>query len=76
MYCIGEVSPSAKSLVDKTYQALWQGIKQVKPGAKLGDIGAAIQKFARQHGYSVVREYCGHGIGREMHEGARCTPLW
>ena len=68
MYCIGEVSPGAKSLVDKTYQALWQGIKQVKPGAKLGDIGAAIQKFAQQHGFSVVREYCGHGIGREMHE--------
>lgn len=68
MYCIGDVSPLAKRLVDKTYEALWQGIKCVKPGAKLGDIGYAIQHYAEQHGYSVVREYCGHGIGQEMHE--------
>jgi methionyl aminopeptidase len=54
--------------VDVTYQALWQGIYQVKPGARLGDIAAAVQQYAEKHGYSVVREYCGHGIGREMHE--------
>jgi methionyl aminopeptidase len=68
MYCIGEVSPLAKRLVDTTYEALWLAIKQVKPGAKLGDIGAVIQHHAEQHGYSVVREFCGHGIGRQMHE--------
>jgi len=68
MYMLGEVSPLAKKLVDKTYEAMWQGIKSVKPGATLGDIGFAIQRYAEAHGYSVVREYCGHGIGREMHE--------
>lgn len=68
MYLIGEVTPFAKRLVDKTYEALWEGIKTVKPGATLGDVGFAIQQHAEKHGYSVVREYCGHGIGREMHE--------
>ncbi len=68
MYLIGEVNPFAKRLVDKTYEALWQGIQAVKPGATLGDIGYAIQHHAESNGYSVVREYCGHGIGREMHE--------
>ena len=68
MYLIGEVSPLAKRLVDKTYEAMWQGIRAVKPGATLGDIGYAIQHYAEKHGYSVVREYCGHGIGQEMHE--------
>lgn len=68
MYLIGEVTPFAKRLVDKTYETLWEGIKTVKPGATLGDVGFAIQQHAEKHGYSVVREYCGHGIGREMHE--------
>nr|WP_321270236.1 type I methionyl aminopeptidase [uncultured Tolumonas sp.] len=68
MYMVGEVSPLAKRLVDKTYEAMWQGIRAVKPGATLGDIGYAIQKFAAINNYSVVREYCGHGIGKEMHE--------
>ncbi len=68
MYMIGEVSPLARRLVDKTYEAMWEGIRVIKPGATLGDIGYAIQHFAEKHGYSVVREYCGHGIGREMHE--------
>lgn len=68
MYMIGEVSPLARRLVNKTYEAMWEGIRVVKPGATLGDIGYAIQHFAEKHGYSVVREYCGHGIGREMHE--------
>lgn len=68
MYLIGDVKPYAKRLVDKTYEALWQGIQAVKPGATLGDVGYAIQQHAEKHGYSVVREYCGHGIGREMHE--------
>ncbi len=68
MYLIGEVSPVAKRLVDKTYEAMWKGIQAVKPGATLGDVGYAIQQHAQQNGYSVVREYCGHGIGQEMHE--------
>lgn len=68
MYQIGKVPAVAKRLVDTTYEAMWQGIRQVKPGATLGDIGYAIQRYAEQHGYSVVREYCGHGIGRQMHE--------
>jgi len=68
MYLIGDVSPLARRLVNKTYEAMWKGIKAVKPGATLGDIGHAIQTYAESNGYSVVREYCGHGIGKEMHE--------
>ncbi|EQA1634784.1 type I methionyl aminopeptidase [Enterobacter hormaechei] len=68
MYLIGEVSPLARRLVKKTWEAMWLGIKTVKPGARLGDIGYAIQKHVEDNGYSVVREYCGHGIGAEMHE--------
>lgn len=68
MYAMPEASPLAKKLVKDTYAAMWEGIKQVKPGATLGDIGSAIQHHAESNGYSVVREYCGHGIGREMHE--------
>lgn len=67
-YLIGEVSKAAQRLVQVTYEALWKGIKAVRPGARLGDIGFAIENHARKNGYSVVREYCGHGIGREMHE--------
>lgn len=68
MYCVGKVAPLAQQLVDVTYEAMFKGIAAVKPNATLGDIGYAIQKHAEKHGYSVVREYCGHGIGREMHE--------
>jgi methionyl aminopeptidase len=67
-YCIGEVSPAARRLVQSTYEALWLGIRAVRPGARLGDVGHAIERHAKRQGYSVVREYCGHGIGREMHE--------
>lgn len=67
-YLVGEVDPAARRLVQTTYDALWRGIRAVRPGARLGDIGFAIERHARRHGYSVVREYCGHGIGREMHE--------
>lgn len=69
MYVMPEALLPARRLVETTYQAMWAGIRIVKPGAKLGDIGAAIQHVAEQAGYSVVREYCGHGIGKEMHEG-------
>ena len=68
MYVLSTASPEAKRLVKTTYEAMWQGIKSVKPKARLGDIGYAIQKHAESAGYSVVREYCGHGIGKEMHE--------
>jgi methionyl aminopeptidase len=62
------VGPQARRLVRTTYEAMWKGIQAVRPGAKLGDIGFAIERHAKKAGYSVVREYCGHGIGREMHE--------
>lgn len=68
MYLIGDVSPLARRLVEKTYEAMWKGIEAVKPGATLGDIGHAIQSHVESNGYSVVREYCGHGVGKEMHE--------
>jgi len=67
-YLVGQVAPLAERLVQVTYQAMWKGIKAVRPGARLGDVGHAIERHARRNGYSVVREYCGHGIGREMHE--------
>lgn len=67
-YLVGNVNPAAKRLVQTTYQAMWKGIRAVRPGARLGDIGHAIERHAKRNGYSVVREYCGHGIGREMHE--------
>jgi len=67
-YLVGEVSPDARRLVQATYDAMWKGIRAVRPGARLGDVGWAIERHARRNGYSVVREYCGHGIGREMHE--------
>jgi methionyl aminopeptidase len=67
-YLVGEVNLAAKRLVQTTYQAMWMGIRAVRPGARLGDIGWAIERHAKRNGYSVVREYCGHGIGRQMHE--------
>ena len=67
-YMIGTVTPQARRLVQAAQGAMWAGIAQVRPGARLGDIGAAIERHAKKQGYSIVREYCGHGIGREMHE--------
>lgn len=67
-YSVGTLHAAAKRLVDTTYDALWKGIRTVRPGARLGDIGWAIERHAKRSGYSVVHEYCGHGIGREMHE--------
>ncbi|UIP24019.1 type I methionyl aminopeptidase [Acinetobacter towneri] len=68
MYYVGQVKPEAKKLVDTTYEAMRAGIHAVKPGATLGDIGYAIQSVAHREGFSIVREYCGHGIGRVYHE--------
>jgi len=68
MFMVGDVSIAAKRLCAITYDAMWHGIKMVRPGIHLGDIGYAIQKFAEGQGFSVVREFCGHGIGRIFHE--------
>ena len=68
MFYVGTVAPHARRLCEITYQAMWHGIKMVRPGALLGDIGHSIQKFSEAQGYSVVREFCGHGIGRNFHE--------
>jgi len=66
-FMIGEVSPIAKRLVQDTYRSLWKGISAVRPGATTGDIGYAIQSFVEPRGYSVVRQFSGHGIGRLFH---------
>ena len=68
MFFVGPPSIQARRLVEITYEAMWRGIRAVRPGGHLGDIGATIQKFAEGHGFSVVREFCGHGIGTQFHE--------
>ncbi len=68
MFLVGDCSIAARRLVQLTYESMWLGIQQVRPGARLGDIGHAIQKFAEGHGLSVVREFCGHGIGDKFHD--------
>ena len=68
MFIVGDASILAKRLCQITHECLWIGIAQVKPGAHLGDIGAAIQRYAEKNGFSVVREFCGHGIGKSFHE--------
>lgn len=68
MFFVGAASIKAKRLVDIAYMCMVKGIKMVKPGVHLGDIGHAIQKLAENNNYSIVREYCGHGIGKEFHE--------
>ncbi len=68
MFMVGEVSVMAKRLTEITFECMWLGIAQVKPGASLGDIGHVIQTHAEKSGYSVVREYCGHGIGKVFHQ--------
>ena len=68
MYYVGTPSVMAKRLVETTKEAMWRGIRAVKPGATLGDVGHAIQEYAEGERFSVVREYCGHGIGKVFHE--------
>ena len=68
MFLVGEVSPLAKRLVQVSRECLWIGIEMVRPGMHLGDIGHAIQDHAESNNFSIVREYCGHGIGRQFHE--------
>jgi methionyl aminopeptidase len=68
MFMVGSPSVAAKRLVEVTHECMWKGIEQVAPGKTLGDIGHAIQRHAEGHGFSVVREFCGHGIGKVFHE--------
>ena len=67
-YAVGEITPEAKKLIDVTKQCFFEGIQYAKKGCYLNEIGTAIQKYAEQNGFSVVREYVGHGIGRKLHE--------
>lgn len=67
MFCVGEPSPLAKKLVEVTKESMWRGIRAVKPGARVGDIGAAIQEYAEAEGFSVVRDFVGHGVHRIFH---------
>ncbi|RPJ48822.1 MAG: type I methionyl aminopeptidase [Betaproteobacteria bacterium] len=68
MFFVGQPSIQARRLVDLTYECMWRGIRAIRPGHTLGHIGHAIQSHAERHGFSVVREFCGHGIGRNFHE--------
>jgi methionyl aminopeptidase len=68
MYTVGTPSALAQQLIDTTYEGMLAGIRQVKPGATLGDVGHAIQQVAQRDGFSIVRDYCGHGIGKVYHE--------
>jgi len=68
MFCVGKVGIKAKKLIDTTFEALWKGIEAVRPGAHVGDIGHAIQTYAEERRYSVVRDFCGHGIGQIFHD--------
>ncbi len=72
-YMVGKCSRAARELVQATYDAMWKGIEAIRPGGSVGDIGFAIQSFAEAKGYSIVREYCGHGIGRAFHEDPHVT---
>lgn len=67
-FAVGEVSEAAKALMKSTEESLYVAIEMAKPGVRLGDIGAAIQKYNEDNGYSVVREYVGHGVGKNLHE--------
>ena len=68
MFLVGDCSVQARRLCSTGFESMWHGIRQVAPGHRLGDLGHAIQQYVESHGYSVVREYCGHGIGRVFHE--------
>lgn len=67
MFFVGEPSPIARKLVEVTEECMWRGIREVKPGARIGDIGAAIQEYAESQGFSVVQDFVGHGVGRIFH---------
>lgn len=67
-YCVGDISDEKKYLMEHTEKALYEGIKMVKPGNRVGDISSAIEKYAKKHHLGIVEELCGHGIGKDMHE--------
>jgi len=67
-FAVGKITPATQRLIDVTYTAMWHGIREIRAGARLGNIGAAIQRYVEAQHYSVVREYCGHGTGRIFHE--------
>jgi methionyl aminopeptidase len=68
MFFVGKPGVMAERLAGVCYEGMWRGIEQIRPGARLGDIGCAVQTHVEKHRFSIVREYCGHGIGREFHE--------
>src|SRR5688572_1736891 len=68
MFPVGDISVQARRLCQVGFEAMWRGIRLVRPGTRLGDLGHVIQSYVESEGYSVVREYCGHGIGRVFHE--------
>jgi methionyl aminopeptidase len=68
MFAVGKIAPATQRLIDITREAMWIGIRQIRPGTRLGDLGAAIQGFVEPQYLSIVREYCGHGIGKIFHE--------
>ena len=68
MFCAGDASIKSKNLIDVTYESMMKGISIIKPGIKLGDIGATIQEYVESNGFSVVRDFCGHGIGKIFHQ--------
>ena len=68
MFCIGKTSVKLNNLIDATYQSMMKAIKILKPGIKLGDIGHEIQSYIEENGFSVVKDFCGHGIGTSFHE--------
>lgn len=68
MFIVGNASIAARRLCAVSFEAMWKGILKVKPGARLGDVGHAIQSYAEHHGFSIVREFCGHGVGAKFHE--------
>ena len=88
MFYAGEPTLLARRLCETTLECLWRGIRAVRPGAALGDIGAAIQQHAEESGFSVVRDFCGHGLGSDFHEmpqvlhyrskkaGRPCAKIW
>jgi len=67
-FTVGNVSPEAKKLIEVTKESFWRGIAQAKPGNRIGDIGHAVQAYVEENGFSVVRRYVGHGVGRDLHE--------
>ena len=75
MFKIGEVSIKAEKLINTTYESMMKAIQIVKDGVHLGDIGSAIQSHVEAEGFSVVQDFCGHGIGQTFHKG-QCFTLW